>query len=182
MVLQSLSPKRKAAKAAPCVLVLWGEYFDEVAATIFIVTLRQAGLAVRVVGVHGLLAAGRNGLLLHADMVLGEIKPLINQATCLVLPCSRAALKRLETEPRIHELFAGVAHNGAKIVVHDHGVIQHSVLQSLFGMDGAIVVYASDDNLPIFAQELAQELIPAGERLATRCTHTFDISPASPAF
>lgn len=180
MVLQSVSPKRKAAKAAPCVVVLWGEYFDEVAATIFVVTLRQAGLAVRVVGVHGLLAAGRNGLLLHADMALGEIKPLINQVTCLVLPCSRAALKRLENDPRIHELFAGVAHNGAKMVVHDHGVIRQSVLQSSFGVEGAIVVYASDDNLPFFAQALAKELIPAGERLANRCTQLNDLSPTSP--
>lgn len=182
MVLQPVSSKRKAAKAAPCVLVLWGEYFDEVAATMFIVTLRQAGLAVRVVGVHGLLAAGRNGLLLHADIALGEVRPFIDQATCLILPCSQAAIKRLENEPRIHELLVGVTDNGAKLIVHDRGIIRHSVLQALFGLDGAIVVYASDDNLPIFAQELAQELIPAGERLATRCTHTFDISPASPAF
>lgn len=180
MVLQSVSSKRKAAKAAPCILVLWGEYFDEVAATIFIVTLRQAGLAVRVVGVHGLLAAGRNGLLLHADIALSEVKAFIDQVTCLVLPCSQAAIKRLENEPRMHELLAGAAQNGAKMIVHDRGIIRHSVLQSLFGIDGAIVVYASDDNLQIFAQELAKELIPAGERVATHCTHTHSVSPLSP--
>ena len=164
MVLQSVSSKRKTSKAGPCVLVLWGEYFDEVAATIFIVTLRQAGVAVRVVGVHGLLAAGRNGLLLHADIALGEVKPLIDRVTCLVLPCSRAAVKRLENDPRIHELFAGVAHNGAKMVVHDRGIIRHSVLHSLLGADGDIVTYAPDDNLQTFVQAMAKGLAHTVER------------------
>ena len=158
MVLQTVSSKRKVAKAGPCVLVLWGEYFDEIAAAIFTATLRQAGLAVRVVGVHGLLAAGRNGLLLQADISLGEVKPLLERVTCLILPCSRAAVKRLENDPRIHELFTDVAHNRAKIVVHDRGVIRQSVLQSFMESSGDIVVYASDDNLQTFVQEMTKAL------------------------
>lgn len=164
MVLQPVSSKRKTSKAGPCVLVLWGEYFDEVAATIFIVTLRQVGVAVRVVGVHGLLAAGRNGLGLHADIALSEVKPLLDRVSCLVLPCSRAAVKRLENDPRIHELFAGVAHNGAKIVVHDRGIIRHSVLHALLGADGDIVTYAPDDSLQTFVQEMAKGLAHMVER------------------
>lgn len=161
MVLQTVSSKHKVAKAGPCVLVLWGEYFDEVAATLFIATLRQAGLTVRVVGVHGLLAAGRNGLLLQADIPLSEVKPLLERVTCLVLPCSRAAVKRLENDPRAHELFAGVAHNRAKIVVHDRGVIRQSVLQSLLESSSDIVAYAADDNLQTFVQEMSKALIHA---------------------
>ena len=172
MVLQPVSSKRKTSKAGPCVLVLWGEYFDEVAATIFIATLRQAGVAVRVVGVHGLLAAGRNGLLLHADIVLSEVKPLIDRVTCLVLPCSRAAVKRLENDPRIHELFASVADNGAKMVVHDRGIIRHSVLHSLLGADGDVVTYAPDDRLQTFVQEMAKGLTHTVERPPAQYVNT----------
>lgn len=169
MLLQPVSSKRKLSKVAPCVLVLWGEYFDEVAATMFIVTLRQAGVAVRVVGVHGLLAAGRNGLLLHADMSLSEIQPLIDQVTCLVLPCSRAAVKRLENDPRIHELFAAVVHNQAKMVVHDRGVIRQSLLNSLLATESDIVTYASDEQLQPFVQEMAKGLAHAAPTPISRC-------------
>ena len=172
MVLQPVSSKRNISKAGPCVLVLWGEYFDEVAATIFIVTLRQAGVAVRVVGVHGLLAAGRNGLLLHADIALSEVNSLMNRITCLVLPCSRAAVKRLENDPRIHELFATVAHNGAKMVVHDRGIIRHTILHSLLGSDGDVVTYAPDDSLQTFVQEMAKGLAQTVERPALHYIHT----------
>ena len=85
----TIPKKRKLLKATPCVLVLWGEYFDEVAAATFIATLRQLGLCVRVVGVHGLLAAGRNGLALHADLTLSDVKTLINDVFCVILPCGK---------------------------------------------------------------------------------------------
>ena len=171
MVLQTVSSKRKVAKAGPYVLVLWGDYFDEVAATIFIATLRQAGLAVRVVGVQGLLAAGRYGLLLQADMCLSEVKPLLDRVTCLILPCSRAAVKRLENDPRAHELFAVVAHNKAKIVVHDRSVIRQSVLQSLLEPKGDIMAYGADDNLQTFVREIAKGLVHAVPYPPVRLAH-----------
>lgn len=171
MVLQSVSSKRKASKTPPCVLVLWGDYFDEVAATIFIATLRQAGLAVRVVGVHGLWAAGRNGLMLQADISLSEVKPLLDRVTCLVLPCSRAAVKRLENDPRIHELFISIAHNRARMVVQDRGVIRQSIFHSLLATDNNIVAYATNGNLQIFVQEMAKDLAHAVNWTPASCVH-----------
>lgn len=165
-----ISSKAKAPKAANCILVLWGEYFDEAAATVFTVTLRQAGLCVKVVGINGLLAAGRNGLALHADIVLSEVTAWMHEVFCLVLPCSRAAVKRLENDPRIHELFAGAAQNRAKFVVHDEGVGKDSILHLLTIPDPDILPYANVENLRVFAKELATTLLYT-EKSGTYCYH-----------
>jgi len=162
MSLHVTSRKRKLLKAIPkaqsCVLVLWGEYFDEVAAATFIATLRQPGLCVRVVGVHGLLAAGRNGLALQADLTLGEAKALLQDVSCVILPCSRAAVKRLENDPRIHELFAAIAHNDATVVVYDEGVRRQSLIRSHAIPGQEIVAYPHDANLTAFVKEIGRTL------------------------
>lgn len=158
MSLHTIPKKRKLLKATPCILVLWGEYFDEVAAATFIATLRQSGLCVRVVGVHGLLAAGRNGLALHADLTLSEVKALINEVFCVILPCSRAAIKRLENDPRIHELFAEIAHNAAKVVVYDEGVRRQALIRSHAISSQDIVAYPHDADLAAFVQEMGRTL------------------------
>ncbi|MCE7987559.1 MAG: hypothetical protein DYG89_40870 [Caldilinea sp. CFX5] len=162
MSLHVIPKKHKLLKATPkaqsCVLVLWGEYFDEIAAATFIATLRQAGLCVRVVGVHGLLAAGRNGLVLHADLTLSEVKALLPNVFCVILPCGRAAVKRLENDPRIHELFAAIAHNDAKVVVYDEGVRRQTLIRCHAIPNQAIVAYPHDANLTAFAQEMGRTL------------------------
>lgn len=162
MSLHTITKKRKLLKATPkaqsCVLVLWGEYFDEVAAATFVATLRQAGLCVRVVGVHGLLAAGRNGLALHADLTLSEVQALIHDVFCVILPCSRAAVKRLENDPRIHELFAALANQAVKVVVYDDGVRRQTLLRLYAIPNQDIVVYPHDANLTAFVQEMGRTL------------------------
>ena len=169
MSLHPIATKRKVLKATPCVLVLWGEYFDEVAAATFIATLRQAGLCVRVVGVHGLLAAGRNGLALHADLTLSDVKALSHDVFCAILPCSRAAVKRLENDPRIHELFAEVANNAAKVVVYDEGVRRQTLLRSHAIPSHDIVTYPHDANLTAFVQEMGRTLVLTVDTSIERC-------------
>jgi hypothetical protein len=53
------------------ILLLWSDRFDEAATAIFATELRQAGLAVKVVGLAGHQAAGSSGLVLGADLTLG---------------------------------------------------------------------------------------------------------------
>lgn len=175
MSLHTIPKKRKVLKTLPqaqsCVLVLWGEYFDEVAAATFIATLRQAGLCVRVVGVHGLLAAGRNGLTLHADLTLGDVKAMTNNVFCVILPCSRAAVKQLETDPRIHELFAKIAQNAAKVVVYDEGVRRQTLLRTHAIPSQDIVTYPHDANLTTFAQEMGRTLALTVGASVERCRY-----------
>ncbi len=54
------------------VFVLWATNFDEAAASVFVSELRDAGLRVQVVGLHGQQIAGARGLVLGADMWLDE--------------------------------------------------------------------------------------------------------------
>ncbi|MEZ4727704.1 MAG: hypothetical protein R3E79_11290 [Caldilineaceae bacterium] len=156
---------------ASCILVLWGEHFDEAAATVFTVTLRQAGLCVKVVGVNGLLAAGRNGLALHADLALSEVMIWLQDTFCLVLPCSQAAVKRMENDPRIHEIFAGAAQNGAKFVVQDQCVVKGSTLRLCTIPRQNIVTYARVENLVVLAKEVANTLLQAEQAIPLPYPH-----------
>lgn len=169
MSLHVIPKRRKLVNATACVLVLWGEYFDEIAAATFIATLRQAGLCVRVVGVHGLLAAGRNGLALHADVTLSEVKALAQDVFCVILPCGRAAVKRLENDPRIHELFAKIAENAAKVVVYDEGVRRQPLIRAHTVPGQDIVAYSHDANLTAFAQEMGRTLARTADHIERTC-------------
>ncbi|MBX3015365.1 MAG: hypothetical protein KF832_27845 [Caldilineaceae bacterium] len=159
MDLRKTTSKRKASKALRCNFVLWGELFEEIPATIFTVSLRQVGLCVRVVGVNGLSAVGRNGMLIHADLSLNDIGPLLDQAACLILPCSRAAIKRLENDPRVHALLTRCAQHGAKFVVYDRSVVNQSILHTLAIPRQDIVTYTQVDDLMALGRTVATSLL-----------------------
>ncbi|MEZ4863999.1 MAG: hypothetical protein R3C14_21955 [Caldilineaceae bacterium] len=152
----SKSPKLKKKNY---IFVLWGEYFDEVAATIFASALRRASLCVKIVGVHGPEAAGCHGVTLQSDISLGEALTFVNQALCLVLPCSTAAVKRMELDPRIHYFFSQARKNRAKFVVYDSSIIQQSLLSSLTIPPYEIATYCETENLLVFAHGVADALV-----------------------
>ncbi len=58
------------------VFVLWGDRFEEVAATIFVAELRQAGLRVKVVSLTRRRVNGGHGLALLPDLTLEEALPV----------------------------------------------------------------------------------------------------------
>jgi len=146
---------KKLPKVKRCILLLWGDQFDDVAATVFTVMLRKAGLCVKVVGVDGLLATGCNGLVLHADLALSEITPLVDNMLCLVLPCDHAALTRYEADPRLHVLFAAALRRQAKFVLCDPSIIRNSSLNTLAIPSADIAAYAAVDNLMTLAKEVS---------------------------
>ena len=49
------------------VFVLWGAQFDEAPATVFVSELRNAGINVKVVGLHGQHITGAHGISLKPD-------------------------------------------------------------------------------------------------------------------
>ncbi len=149
---------KKSPKVKRCILLLWDEHFNEVVATVFTVALRKAGLCVKVVGVNGLFATGCNRLVLHADLLLSKITPLVDDMLCLILPCGYADIQRLENDPRIRALFAAAARRQAQFVLYDHSVIKNSTLNSLAIASQDITVYGQNDDLLAFAKEVATTL------------------------
>lgn len=96
--------------------VLWDENYDEVLAVTYTAQLRQAGVATKIVSLHGKHAFGKNGLLLTADYTLGEALTLAQHAICVVVPCHSPLVGHLDTDPRARIFLERAAGNGAQFV------------------------------------------------------------------
>lgn len=101
----------------PLVLVLWGDQFDEAAATLFVATLRDAGVRVQVVGVDGRRASGRRGLQMSADLSIHRALALSQVVTHVVLPCAATHYRRLREDPLVTQLLGRTAAAGAQFVI-----------------------------------------------------------------
>lgn len=78
-----------------CAYVLWGEYFDDLVATLFAAALRQAGWRTHLVGLQGMTHMGRHGNTLVADISLGKALRSTELVVCVVAPC---APEQLDTQ------------------------------------------------------------------------------------
>jgi 4-methyl-5(b-hydroxyethyl)-thiazole monophosphate biosynthesis len=90
------------------VFVLWANNFEEVAATVFVSELREAGLRVKIVGLTGPNSRGTHGLGLVPDLTLDQALPLACQTCCLVIPGPASSFKTLQNDPRLHRFFEKV--------------------------------------------------------------------------
>lgn len=106
--------------------VFWDAHYDDVLAVTYTARLRQAGIATKIVGLHGKQAFGKNGLLLTADNTLGEVLPLAEHAVCIVVPCHSPNIGHLDTDPRARIFLERAAENGAHFVA---GRLEHDDLE-----------------------------------------------------
>ena len=101
------------------IFVLWATNFDETAASVFVSELRNAGLRVQVVGLHGQQIAGAHGLVLGPDMRLDEALRYAGQTRCLIIPAPLHCLAPFEADPRLCRFMEEVQTAGARIVAGD---------------------------------------------------------------
>lgn len=99
------------------VFVLWADRFDEAAAAIFVSVLREAGVRVKVVGLHAQRAVGEHGLVLVPDITLEQALRIANRAACVVVPGDGASVEVVGEDPRVREFFGVAAAHGARFVV-----------------------------------------------------------------
>jgi transcriptional regulator GlxA family with amidase domain len=105
------------------VFVLWADRFDETLAALFVAELRKAGLRVKLVSLAGQPSSGAYGLTLVPDLTLEQALPMAQQASCVVIPCGDAGLKRLKNDPRIQQFLVQTHAAGAMFVVDQSGVV-----------------------------------------------------------
>jgi hypothetical protein len=98
-----------------CAYVLWGEYYDDLLATVFASALRQGGWRTRLIGLRGATHTGCYGNTLVADVALGEALRNKESIICLVAPC---APEQLDTrgDSRLAELLERAQRDGAAFV------------------------------------------------------------------
>lgn len=102
--------------------ILWADRFDETLAALFVAELRKARLRVKLVSLAGQPSSGAYGLTLVPDLTLEQALPMAQQASCVVIPCGDAGLKRLKNDPRLQEFLVQTHNAGAAFIVHQSGV------------------------------------------------------------
>lgn len=143
-----------------CCFVLWGDQCDEIAAVLFVTTLRAAGLRVWVVGVSGKRIGGVHGLRLIADLALDQALPLAAQAVCVVVPCAAETLAHFLHDPRLRAfLEATTLQNGPLFLApSSYGSGQPQLLLDLALPANMLTLYPSGEALCAFIQRVAATL------------------------
>lgn len=145
-------------------LIFWGNSYDENVATIFASRLREAGLCVKIVGIDGFHAKGKNGITLQADLCASQICGLAKQTQCVVLPCDLHGYQKLHDDPRVQDFFSellgsiGAPQSNLTFVLH-HGLKSlQSLLQTSF-QSVEVFIYPQNDALFTFTHTIAEKLI-----------------------
>ena len=102
-----------------CAYVLWGEYFDDVLATVFASALRQAGWRTRLIGLQGVTHTGCYGNTLVADISLSTALRSTQPIVCIVAPCAPEQLDT-ETDIRLVDLLQRADCEQAVFVAKPH--------------------------------------------------------------
>lgn len=121
--------------------VLWADRFDETIAALFVAELRKAGLRVKLVSLAGQPSSGAYGLTLVPDLTLEQALPLAQQASCVVIPCGDAGLKRLKSDPRLQEFLARTQDADAVYVVNQLGTSELERITNQMAVASEMIVY-----------------------------------------
>ena len=100
------------------VLVLWGQGFDEIAASIFVAELRRLGIHVKLVGLKSRQSAGQHGLTLVPDLTLGQALRMGDRIHCIIVPAPLVALQQFSYDPRLAELLRPAQENPPFLVAN----------------------------------------------------------------
>lgn len=90
--------------AQPQIILLLADGFDEALVGIMLTTLRQAGLAVSLVGLRSKRVSGAHGLIIVPNTSLDRILESTPPILALILPGGTSHLARLRVDPRVSTL------------------------------------------------------------------------------
>ena len=141
------------------IILLLADGFDEVAVCIALATLRQAGLAVSLVGLRSRRVKGAQGLVIVPDTSLDRLLETPSPILTLILPGKTGYLARLRPDPRVGTLLRQcIAEKAIVVSLEDQAI---DLFVDLAEMKEIIVkIIKPDAGMPLaeFARILAQQL------------------------
>ena len=146
------------------VILLLADGFNETAVTILLITLREAGLAVLVVGLRSGRVNGAHGLMIIPDMSLDRLLEKTPPILAVLLPNGMGHLGRLQIDPRVGTLLSRSIEEQALLVglgPHVTELTDHSI-----GLECPImwIVPESNQSIEQFAIMIARRLQDLQER------------------
>ncbi len=140
------------------VLVLWADYCDEIAATIFVTTLRKQGVRVKLVGAFAGRADGVSGIALLPDITLEQAIPLAGQASAVIVPGGIGALHRLDNDPRVRDLLRRAAARQALLISSTEAAPELATLLADEQISPTVVCYPDGWGMIELAHRLGERL------------------------
>lgn len=159
------------SKGGRYIFVLWGDYFDEMAAVTFVSELRQAGLRVKVVGLTQRPISGANGLVLTPDLGLAQALPLAKQALGLIMPCPLNVVQQLWHDPRLADFIAQIRAEGGRLI---SGPGEGAAEEVAEAVGEAVLIYPEHEELVRFVRSWVGEgvdTVAANESLQLPTAH-----------
>jgi hypothetical protein len=95
--------------------ILWSDYYDDLLAALFAISLREAGWRTRLVGLRGAAHKGRHGLCLVADVSVGQALLCREPLVCVVAPCAPEQINTYG-DARLGEFLGQARRQGALFV------------------------------------------------------------------
>ena len=151
------------------VIVLLADGFEEAGVSIILTTLRQAGLAVNLVGLRSRRVSGAHGLVIVPNTSLDRMLEVSVPILALILPGGAGHLARLRVDPRVSRLLKRSIAQKAILVGLGNQVSQTVTdLVANNGQSTKIIQPKAGMYLEDFASSLAQRLVGMTETLIGR--------------
>ncbi len=142
------------------VILLLADGFDEAAVSLILTSLRQAGLAVSLVGLRANRVCGAHGMVIVPNISLDRLLEQSRPISALILPSGTAHLARLRVDPRVSRLLQRSLRQEAMLVSLGEQVSKLIIeLAETTEYTINIVEPEADIYLEDFAAGLAQQLV-----------------------
>ncbi|MCB0209263.1 MAG: DJ-1/PfpI family protein [Anaerolineae bacterium] len=145
-------------------ILLLTDGFEETAVTLLLITLREAGLAVLVVGLRSGRVNGAHGLMIIPDSSLDRLLEKPPPILAVILPSGMGHLGRLQIDPRVGALLSRSIEEQALFV----GLGSHvaELTDQLIGLECPImwIVPEPGQSIEQFATMIARRLQDLQER------------------
>ncbi|MCB9078662.1 MAG: DJ-1/PfpI family protein [Anaerolineaceae bacterium] len=140
------------------VILLLADGFEEMAFSILVVTLREAGLAVLVVGLRSGRVNGAHGLMIVPDISMDRLLEKMPAILAVILPGGMGHLGRLQVDPRVGALLGRSVEEKAMLVGLDPHVAE--LTNHFIGLDQPNVWFVPEpgQSLEPFATMIARRL------------------------
>ena len=141
------------------IFVLWGQDFDEIAASIFVGELRRLGYLVKIVALNMQQTAGEHGVTLAPDLTLDRALTMAKRTCCVILPCALSVIHQFSYDPRLAEFFRFANGAQATFVIRADPTLYPPAGNTLFPVSASILEYPEVEDLIPFVRVVLDSLL-----------------------
>jgi hypothetical protein len=139
-------------------LVIWGKWFEEATASVFVTELRKAGFHVKVVSLTQKIVTGSHGLALVPDWTLEQALVAIPHILGIVIPCDMRGIQSVRDDPRFLNLIHQASIHNIPLILKQVDIVT-SLQIDMAEIPPSIQVYPESEALVPFVRQMVGTLM-----------------------